>query len=601
MPLRTVCILLAFILIVQSIRAEEPKPLLPSQLCVAKNRDLLQTVLRHISNELGQVNLDFPPEIDTNDWWNIAWVTDGNEQWPIVSLPLDAKQLAEIDHHDAYFGTRDFKTRLITDKSLLRFVFPKSAITQVRGNRLYLIPYDFPWARLDKLDLEKPWAELQQQYDLAWLSESVELRLFTDLPPEKPNEGSFLREARTRKKSLEAKNGSAVERMLLGIRFDEKTELFHVDLKNTTMPGTGEARHRQFLDNHGDSFRVGGFYDDKSLVSGAMRWYPLNETHFDHYLFLKFGVAFIPLEERQQTDRAMHFMLSFNYTTKPEIEALADTFDIFWSGNMAFASPLSSPEDRHEDYPINGAELNELNRRTLGSFRHWLENLRQATLTWDKEQPFDIACLMEGHVFYLGMAFPPGGENPDWSPLNDVEKAVNDLFYRTRRTEEIESESKPFVQFHYDVTSLETKGETAFTSGTIALMVDARQVNVRYLYAQHDDLHCFAIPLAEAFAYFNGEENPQTDGDSDEFVEKYRPILERKIETSKHLQAEKMKVPLDLARFSVAGNEIRIESATKGREQRYSLYAGKDSLWVLAFFSVFLSEITKNLRDVAEP
>lgn len=595
-----------FLAAVTLIGAEEPKPLLPTQLCVIKNRDLFQSVLAQISGEaVEKINLDFPPEIDPNDWWNLAWVTDGNEQWPVVSLALDSKKLAEIDNPDIYFAALDFMTRLIAEESVLRFIFPKGGVTQVRGNRLFVFSYDFPGARIDELDLEKPWGELQRQYDIAWLSESVETRYYKELPPEKPDEGTFLRNARERKANMAKENGAASERFLLGFHVDEIiTQQLRVDWKETTMPGSHDARYRQFLDEHDDSFQVGGFYGDKSPVSGALRWYPLNETHSHQYLLLKFGVGFLPLEERQNTDRAMHFIFSYQYTTRKEIEALSDSFDISWSGNMALASPLSAPDDRHEAYSINGAELNDLNWRTLGPFRHWMENLRQASLTWDKEKPFDIACQMEDDVIYLGMAFPPGGEDPDWSPLKDVEKAVNELFRKTLKTSDENDDTEPLMQFHYDVEPVEAAGETGFTFGTLALDLMGDQANVRYLYAQNGNLHCFAIPCAPLYfltTVFGEEAKTLEEESGDEFVKKYRPILQRKIETSRRLQSEKMKVPSTLARFSIQDKEFLVEAATKGREQRYSLYAEKDSLWILGIFSSFFEDTIHDIRDALSP
>lgn len=588
-------------------KAEESPALLPDLVWTVSDLEKLHEIEKAVENEQ-ENGFSLPEEISPYGDWSGIRVTDGNEEWTIMSMHIAIRNHGGPDFSLEKLDTTDFRKRL-RENSIVRAFFPTGMDFLKRNGMLYVHSPGFPVERLDEIDPESRWTELREKYRIALLILSPELSLFPgasadDLPPKTENEGSFLKRIREQR-NKEDYTPSTNESTLFGWTWEEGGNYLG-EMVVQEKEGTPQAEELRQRISRTDSFGVAGFLPDEtefSAFSGAYRWYPDDKAFGEIFFVLKGGNTYIPLEERDDPDRKYSFILSPSITSssKEKVEkALVDEgYEVQWQGNLALASLWQI----HEDAP--GKErrvlenLNTVFKEVQSEFISLIQEIWKGSESWEKGKPVDIALLQEDRLFVLALSVPPGGSFPDEIPIDEFEGALYRFFNEVDESYVREEDKKAYtVRFLHDKS--ETTDEGEFHSGHIEIGERGLVFPLTsYVVAKKDDMLCLAVDTAHLMKYLsNSDENGPSigeDSSEEDFFEHCRPILSARMEKSRRLKQENVPAPNGFLRANFAGIQARFEIRVENNRWAYFTELERNSLGLLGMLGSFFDKDLKNI------
>lgn len=591
-------------------KAEESPALLPDVVWTISDLEKLREIEKVVENE--QKNgFSLPEEISPYGDWNGIRVTDGNEEWTIMSMHVAIRNHGGPDFSLEKLDTTDFRKRL-RENSIIRGFFPDGMDFLKRNGMLYVHTPGFPVERLDEIDPESQWTELRKKYRIALLSLSPELSLFPgtsadDLPPKTENEGSFLKRIREQR-NKEDYTPSTNESTLFGWGWEEDGNYLG-EMVVQEKEGTPQAEELRQRIARTDPFGVAGFLPDETeftAFSGAYRWYPDDKAFGEVFFVFKGGNTYIPPEERDDPDRKYAFVLNpfIRSGSKEKVEkALVDEgYEVQWQDNLALASLWQI----HEEAP--GKErrvlenLNTAFKEVQSEFISLVQEFWNGSESWEKEKPVDIAFFQEGRLFVLAISVPPGGSFPDKISIDEFEGSVYRFFNEVDESYEREEDKKSYsLRFLHDKSETTEEGE--FYSGHIEIGYGGMVYPLTsYVIAQKEEMLCLAVDTVDLMKYLsssNSDENEKPSIDEDfpveDFFEHCQPILLTRMEKSRRLKQENVPAPNGFLRANFAGIQARFELRVENSRWTYFMELEKNSLGLLGMLGSFLGEDVKSI------
>ena len=296
--------------------ARAETPLVVESVWIAPTGDALQQLASTGLGNVAEYNLNLPEEIKNDSYWGGITITDGNEIYTVIILPMKDEETftfrgfstalktedkeKEKEQEDKTFSLfkyqSDFKFRYkLRSHAIVAQAFHKQDFQMLkRDSMLYLASPGLSEEDMDSLHLNSYWTSLSsRQFHIAFLQNYPERTLLPTLPPEEEDESPFIKRVRARA-SKNYRDGNYIgtlESMFLGLYLAEPEtkivyEAFYAE--DATPPSETEPLPFQF----------GGFVNPDAPVGMAFR-YPLTKEDIEKVFFtIRNGTTIIPLEER---------------------------------------------------------------------------------------------------------------------------------------------------------------------------------------------------------------------------------------------------------------------------------------------------------------
>lgn len=583
----------------RTVFCEEKSPLYPMTTWICSDQMMFSLINANINNETGAKYFeDFPDEIDINSGWNGIVVTDGNDQWTIMSLgvrrfSLDSTGFTEEKIDDKEFRERLLKTAVVS--MLFRKEFTKIIL---RRGSLYLVSNGFPLDRLDDLNPEQHWASLQEKYHSAFLFESPEWILYPELPPKKENEGTFLKKLREKRSKEDYKKDDSVVSTLFAMNWSEQGDfkgIWTTKLKD----GTEESKQIEERQKRNAPFGLAGFFRENgpSGLNGSLfyRWYPEDKIFGEAKLLLKIGITPLAQEEQKKAETTKTSALKFYVAVLTESvetlkrECLEDGYDMINESNLLFATPIYSDDITDDENYLQLKSENEAFRKCLDAIRDLTRTIRIGSEGWEKNKPVDLGLLVDAETLTLAASIPSGGTIPDSASILPVIAQVNEFLEKVYTISKDKHKDFPLLSLHLVHEEIENMNETQFSVGQITLKSDAGEIPLlAFLSATKNDFYAFQMTTKGLLKIMEFPKDlfelPDLP-DMNTLMKKNYSLFKERVEESLSEKRDNCPAPESFALMDADGLHARLDEHFFEREYSYSLTLRKDSLGLFGLLS----------------
>lgn len=583
---------------------EEKTSLYPRATWVVSD-SLTLSYLNAFANKDGEEPVGFPDEIDLDAGVNGITVTDGNDQWTILSLGVRLFDFSLSGFTEKKLEDEAFHERLLKTTFISMFYQNDKTKMILRKGRLFLLSNNFPVDRLDDLAPEQKWFSLQEKYHFAFLSESPEWMLYPELPPEKENEGTFLKKLRTERSKEDYSKDDTIESTLFAMNWNEQGD-FKGTLTTKLKDGTKKSKQILERQKKNAPFGLAGFFRE-NLLSGASgslfyRWYPEDNAFGEAKLLLKGGISPLGPEDQKEGEpkKTSSFKFSFAVWTKSvetlRKKCLEEGYDMIDESNLLFATPIYSDDIKDDEDYLKSKSENESFRKCLDAIHDLIRTVRIGSEGWEKGKPVDFGLLVDADTLTLAASTPPGGAIPDSVSILPVITQVNDFLKKLYVTVKEKYDDFPLLSLHLVHGEMEIIDETKFSVGQIILKSDAGEIPLlAFLSATKNDLYALQITTKGLSNLSNlPTELFELSGlmDMNELKEQNYALFKRRVEESISGKRENCPTPESFVQLDANGLYARLGEHFSEREYSYSLILRKDSLGLLSLLSGFLGPNT---------
>ncbi len=588
--------------------AEEKRPFHTMFSCVIADGALADG-LNHlfVDKAEGKPFVDFPSEINLDAGFRSLTVTDGNDMWTLMSSGVrhfgfyslgEGRFVSSFDTEK--LDDKNFRDRLLAT-TLVKTVFGETdADLFMRKGRLFLVSETFPLERLDELNPEQKWKTLLANHRFVCLSEYQKWRLYPELPPEKPNEGSFLQSIRKeRGKADFVKDDSVVSALLtLDWTEDDYLAVYKIRMKE-------DAEHTRHLTERqkareSSSCKFSGFIAEADQENTAFyRWYP--NDPFDRVNYVLYG-GFSPANSEDQPEegppRTITFMGNFLISSEPietiQKEQFARGWKLLRDNNVAFALYAfpyynRTPPGVLAFQPINDA-LAECCQAVLDALR----TVRIGTKSVEQSQPIDLGMVTDDDTITLMAALPPGMKMPDTFPVTDFVAKFNRLpehDYKLRK-----EKGRPLdvlTSFQLVTNDIATIDGIRYSLGQIVMRTTSDTESktkeiplVAFLSAvKSNELYVLQF-TTQGLAGMFSEEIPVLD--MNDFKEQKFASFRRRVEDSLHAKQTNRPAAENFVRLNWPGYNASLTERFAENEHSYTMTVKRDSLNLLALLPSLL-------------
>ena len=526
------------------------KPLVVESVWSVANHNYLVSMLSSVY-QLDRNMLEFPEEIKSDGAWFGATLTDGNEIWTVIRLPLEK----DADLSRFVFG---FKMRI---NAIVASVFPDGSFYMSKsasGDEVFL------YSRGLVLDDSKVlfllnfhWQTLAKKSDFAFIHYYPERTLLPTLPPEQENESAFIKEVRQRSAEdyQEGQYIGTVDSVFWGLNVaDHGLTLVweQVDTEESSIPSDTEPLPFQF----------GGFINPDAPVGAAFRLLEEKEDIDKAFVKFKFGTR-VKLPEEREDGKTYETQCDISVSSRLKEE---EGFHLIREGNIGAFYPKQQENRPAEEGVLSNEELDKINEELARSLLALLSDVQESVLSLDWEQPMDVALSLENEVWYLAIFLPPGMVEKDWHLFEKrFKKIMDDHMQAVRPTEGLTGDT----MFGDIFPTMQEQGELAIASNLPYHWVKFSLLrnNLVAVYGQESGKLYAAISSL---------------GDSDEVSgERFDMMQQRlvqKVNDSQQAVAEKMEVPTTVFRSEVEGYAFRLDYEPSDNGFRYTAHVEQNSL-----------------------
>lgn len=593
-------ILVLFLLFIGTVlHGDEQAPLYPTITWVCSEQWVPSMINAGISNERRTEGLtDFPSEIDAAAGWSGIIVTDGNDQWTIMSLEVRRFGLGSRIFTNEKIDDKEFRERLLKTAVVSMLYWQGKTKMILRQGRLYLLSNDFPVDRLDELNPEQKWESLREKYRIAFLNESPGWTLYPELPPEKENEGTFLKKVRAERSKPGYVMDDSIESTLLAANWDERGNLNAVQ---KTKLKEGTEKSQQFKERQSKIFPFGlaGFLSEREQSMTVLwRWYPGDRIFGETKLLLKGGVALLELEEQveEEPKKTKGFKLSFAALTDPvetiREKCLEEGLELMDESNLLFATPIYSDKiAENKDY-LSAKSENDAFRKCLEAVHDLMRAIRTGSEGWEQGTPVDLGIVMDVDTLTFTASTPPGGTIPETLSLRPLIIRINE-FLETLYPELKEKYDYPMLSLQLVHDDIENTDGTKFSFGQIVAKSETKKIPfISFLSAVKDnELYAFQI-TTKGISSFNSSPTELFELSDwigmNELKERNYTLFKWRVEESLLGKRENRPAPANSVRLNASGINANLTERFAEREHTYSLTLHRNSLGILALLPSLL-------------
>ena len=537
--------ILFFLLLALPAKAETPF-VIESAWVVANNEWL---ELLNGSSVIGGASLSFPDAIPANAYWRGATVTDGNTVGTIIILP--------VNEGHTLSGIQGFilRSKLRTN-AIIAAAFPNGFHVIQSGEMALLYSPELSQDDIKALEFLRTYIEdLGERAHFSFIQYYPERTLFPTLPPERENEGEFIKKVRKRA-ATDYRDGQYVgttDSIYVGLHRTNDDYKIVYEVQN--IEGTSVSDGTESL-----PFNFGGFVDADALFNTAFR-VPSGEQAFIKAAFFHVHAGFTVTPPEARQDEKNLYALNFGANVSSKLEE-KDDYHMINDGNLFLFYPKQSEDRPEEDGVLSNEELDKMNEELVRGFFPFINNVRESLLSLDWSQPIDLAMSYENDVAYLAFVCPHAETYIDWNLAIQLAQDTLDRMHQI----------KPF-DLPPDLPSLLSLVKIQETVETIAGLPCYR-VNI-----SHEGEGVLAVYVHEP-GIFYAAALPLIEDSNEIAEEQYEAMqrrLEEKIEASRSAVAEKMQPPLTVLRSNEDGSKFRVDYEAIERGHRVTAYIAQES------------------------
>ena len=530
------------------------------------NNDLLVNLVSHITGagDVARQSLGFPEEIRPDASWGMARITDGNDIWTIIKLPLreanTQRGLFSIVRPPA---TSDLmlKTQLQANV-IIAGTFSGGEFQMERiGTSLFLMPSDLPdipdtdVKALFREKLLNEWVELEK-FTIAFVQYYPERTLLPILPPEQENESAFVKLVRARY-AYNYQDGQFVGDIastLAGLEFTSHN--VRIVLESTGIEGTEDASDVELL-----PFQFGGFVNPEATVGAAFRipdWRIATGN-----IMISGGFRIIPPEQRKNDRKRSFYIGLVNVLGRSNEVPGRSGYHLISDGNTHVFYPRQ-PENRpEEDGLLSNEEMDDVNKKLARGLFTIVNEFR--ALDWS--QPVDIAFSIEDGIGYLACSHPSDIAKFDWVFIENFMQVANDSVQAVNPEFSLEN--------MFGALRMEIIGEPEMIAEVVY-----RRITFLFTDAEGGEHRILTIVGHEPERVYAAIILPSEET-SEERLSEQREVMPQRfaqmIIDSKQGIAEKMKPPITILHSRVEGINFRVNYETIGTGFRFTARVANDS------------------------
>ena len=550
---------------------------------IAYNNDLFKKLVEGYCNlcqsqtpeerEKYIASFTFPDAIDSDSIWGGMTVTDGEEIWGIVALPIKDENFELIR-----FDTPFFRAVLLSHP-IIRSVFKDSNIRLMKqGRTLYLFSEAFSEETVNRIDPMLYWNSLARKAPIAYKAEYPEQLLLPFLPRESFYDPPFVKRIRESRKNGKV---SQEESAFFGLRWDEDSWEFLWE--STAAEETETAKERERLASFAEPFQVGGFCGSETGTNVSWRIVPEILFSGNTETIFRGGTVLVTPEKRVKNVN-YHFRFTLDLVI-PTGEEWKKDGTVLSDGSLHCVYPHQPEGVEWKEGIATPETLDALNRSLAENALAMFAGLRDSAMSTGGGQPIDFAAQIEderGEEIYLALAFPPGLKPVDWESFQKTLDAFSEMCSIPRQDDEGNIISDENWQTHFQFSEPETYEGITYRKFEVNVTnnndPETTWTPLFGVFGIGEDLFCLA---------FLNMNTPEDWGDiklsytEEEFATKneiFQAKLKQKVQDSRRLQEEGMQTPILLVQGSGDGMRFRIEDEIAGRKITYRLKVGKESL-----------------------
>ena len=540
--------LLLILLLAPTAQAE--KPLVVESAWSVANHNYLVSMLSSVY-QLDRNMLAFPEEIESNDGWAMATLTDGNEVWTVIRLPLK---------EDAYLSRFVFGFKMRAN-AIIASVFPDGSFKMSKSNSgdavfLFSTGLDLNDITVQIL-LNSHWQTLAKKSDFAFIQYYSERTLLPTLPPEQEDESAFIKHVRKRSadKYQEGKYVGTLTSHFLGVHVE--VHGFRVIYEEVNAEESSPASDTEPL-----PFQFGGFINPDASTGAAFRL-TIGKEDIEKAFFNIYCGTRVALPEDREEGKA--YVTEFSPTVSKQILE-EDDYHLIREGNRCLFYPKLHEDRPAEEGLLSNEELDKINEDLARSLAAFLTDVRQSVLSWDWEQPIDVALSLENEVLYLASSYPLGIMEYDWHLFEQqLKKIWHDHFQAVEPTEwdtagDMFDGLFPIIQDQGEQTTV----------------LDLPYHWIKFSLLGNDLVAVYGHESEKLYAAISSL------GDLGEVSEERFDMMQQRlvqmVNDSQQAVAEKMEVPIMVFHSEMEEHTFRLDRESLGYGVRYTAHIENDSL-----------------------
>ena len=546
---------LLFALPVKATVPPEGQPLVIESAWVVADHQYLINLLSNWYGIDGS-DLQFPEEICSNSNWFGAALTDGNEMYTVIMLPL--KKGNTNTRQNQFLGFRisdisDFTLRIrLQTNPIIAELFPNGAFQICEaeaGSYLKLTSRNLTWTdELRRLLVNHHWRPTRERWHFAFVAYYPERTLLPVLPPEQEDESTFIKMVRERS------DNNYQDGQFVGTVFSEVWGLYHGDHDVRFVLEVINAEDAPVAsDVEQVPFQFGGFVNPETPMGAAFR---LGREFVEtQQIGIRIGFGAIPPAERTNDERKHQFFASLFVQRNRMGDR--DGLHLINDGNIYIYYPKQLENRPEEEGVLSESELENINVKMANTLLNFGSIIRQSLLSQDWTQPIDIALSFEDEAIYLACTYPHSEFKIDWVHVVQFSASLSDYF------RQMDTELSDMEELRMEIIG-EPKVDGEITWHLMLLHWD---VTISLIVGYAPDRVYVAILLDEVSEEW-----------IDEQFDTVQQRLVQKVSVSKQGIADKIKPPRTLFHVNYEGSTMRLDYESDEHGFRFSFHVSEDSL-----------------------